>query len=105
MKIKKRQKLPKFLQPYLWSVRIDELDKERDKVYIINQILACGNMKALQWLFANYSAKELRGVFSRHPMRIYRDSSFYFAKNILLNIQKAISRNKYVQTPISSFKQ
>jgi len=104
MKVTKKQKLPKFLQPYLWSTRIDDLDKERDKVSIINQILAYGNMKALQWLFTNYSAKELRKVFSRHPMRIYRGSSFYFAKNILLNIQKVFPRNKYVQTPISSFK-
>lgn len=98
------EKLPKFLQPYLWSARIDDLNKIKDNVYIINQILAYGNMRALQWLFANYSVKDIRGVFSQHPIKIYRGSSFHFAKNILLNIKKFIPANKYVQTSITSFK-
>lgn len=96
----KNKKLPKFLQPYLWSVKVEELDPQKDKVYIINQILAFGDIEALGWLLKNYSIQEIRNVFYRHSMRIYRDSGFNFVKNVLLDIKRPISPKKYVATSI-----
>ncbi|TSC79731.1 MAG: Uncharacterized protein G01um101429_406 [Parcubacteria group bacterium Gr01-1014_29] len=93
-----KQKIPHFLQPFLWSVNIDGLDVNEDKVYIINQILAFGDMKALAWIFKTYSLHELRDVFSRHGMRIYREAGFYFVKDILLGIREVFDPTKYVST-------
>ena len=90
------QKLPNFLQPFLWSVKIDDLDLKKDKIYIINQILAFGDLETLRWLFKNYSLREIRNVFLSHSMRIYRRSGFNFVKNILLDIKKKVNPQKYV---------
>ena len=89
-------KLPKFLQPFLWSVKVGDLDLEEDKVYIINQILACGDMDALRWLFSNYSAAEIKNIFLTRSIRIYREPAFNFVKNILLGIKKSLNSKKYV---------
>lgn len=88
--------LPQFLQPYLWSVDITELDLKKDRVYVIGQILAFGNIKALIWLFKTYSLREIKQVFIKHSMKIYRSASFNFVKNILLDIVKTLPINKYV---------
>ncbi len=96
----KEKKIPKFLQPYLWSVKVEELGLRKDRVYIINQILAFGDVEALEWLFKNYSIKKIRNVFYGYPIRIYRDSGFNFVKNILLDIKKPINSKKYVAASI-----
>ncbi|PIP16312.1 MAG: hypothetical protein COX46_03035 [bacterium (Candidatus Ratteibacteria) CG23_combo_of_CG06-09_8_20_14_all_48_7] len=90
------KRLPGFLQPFLWSVKIDELDLKKDKIYIINQILAFGDIEALRWLFKNYSSGEIRNVFLNHSLKIYRDSGFHFVKNILLEIKRPLNSQRYV---------
>ncbi len=80
-------KAPKFLQSVLWSVRIEDLDLKEDKFYIIHQILSFGNLKELRWLFDNYSIKEIKEVFLKHPLKVYRPQSFNFVNKILLKIR------------------
>lgn len=92
--------LSKNLQSVLWSVKIDDLDIKKDKVYIIHQILAFGNLKQLQWLFNNYSKQEIRKIFLEQPMRIYRPSAFNFIKEIFLEIKKYLNEQKYVSAPL-----
>ncbi|MFH1259801.1 MAG: hypothetical protein ABII74_08350 [Elusimicrobiota bacterium] len=94
-----KNKLPQFLRPFLWSADIKDLDLKKDGVYIINQVLAYGNMKALKWLFSNYSTDEIKEVFLRRSMRIYRESAFNFIKNILLDIEREVDYKKYVAVP------
>lgn len=98
MKINKSPQLPKFLQPFLWSVKIEDLDSDKDKIYIINQILAFGNIKALKWLFETYPLIEIKQIFLKHSMKIYRKESFNFVRKILLNIDKPVNQKKYVAT-------
>jgi len=38
----KKRKIPKFLQGVLWSVEVDDLDLQKDRAYIVNQILVYG---------------------------------------------------------------
>jgi len=98
---RKNNKLPKKLQSILWSVKIEDLDLQEDKVYIIHQILSFGNFKQLKWLLNNYSLSEIRKVFLENPIRIYRLPSFNFIKDILLKIKdKKINEKKYVCTPL-----
>ena len=90
-------KVPKFLQSVLWSVRIEDLNLEKDKVYIIHQILSFGNLKELRWLFDNYSVKKIKEVFSGHPLKVYRPQSFNFVNKILLKIKnRNLNTKNYV---------
>jgi len=62
--------LPKFLQSYLPSYDISEMDLGRpeDKEEIITQILNYGSKKEILWLFSTYHLKEIKEVIS-HPKR------------------------------------
>lgn len=94
----RKRKIPKEFQPFLWSVKIDDLDLNKDKVYIIHQILSYGNIKALNWLFNTYPLNIIKEVFLKHSLRIYREPSFNFVKTILLNINKPLDSKKYVSS-------
>jgi len=91
------RKIPKTLQPFLWSVKTDKLDCQKDKIYIINQILAYGGLKEIKWLFKNYPLKVVKDVFLQHPIKTYRPQTFNFVKEILLNIKdNNLIKEKYV---------
>ena len=93
----KMKKVPKELQPFLWSVKTDQLDCQKDKIYIINQILAYGGLKEIRWLFKNYPLKVVRDVFLHHPIKTYRASTFNFVKEILLEVGNTLLvKEKYV---------
>lgn len=81
------KKIPQWLQPILWSVKIDHLDLEEDKAYIVNQILVYGGFKELRWLFRNYPKRTIREVFLHQPLKIYTPSTLNFAKEILLGLK------------------
>lgn len=90
-------KLPDNLQPILWSSSIDKLDPNKDRVYIIHQILAFGRMEDIHWLFKNYSLKEICTVFLKFPYKNYRSQRFNFVRNFLLPFEDTpILDNKYV---------
>ena len=103
-KIKEEQKLkktfppiPKSWQGILWSCNIKKLDWEKDKNYIIHQVLMYGDLNDIALLFKIYSKKEIRKVFERNPMKIYTPQCFNFIKNIILDLkEKSISPKKYV---------
>lgn len=82
----KSKKIPKSLQPVLWSTDVRKLDLKKDAYYIIHQILAYGNFDDLVWLFKNYSKKEIIEIFKK-SFKDYRRPRFYFAKNILLGLK------------------
>ena len=93
----KNKRLPRFLKAYFWSVKFDELDLDKDKDYIIHQILAYGDLKAIKWLFKVYNKKEIKNSFLKKPSKIYRPQTFNFVKNILLGLEKkSLVFNKYV---------
>lgn len=90
-------KLPDNLQPVLWSASINNLDSDKDKVYIIHQILAFGRMEDIHWLFKNYSLKEICTVFLKFPYKSYRSQRFNFVRNFLLPLEnRSILDNRYV---------
>lgn len=84
---KELKKVPKKLQPFLWSVDIKNLEIEKDRVYIINQILAFGGLEEIRWLFKVYSKRAIKETFTKKPLKVYIPSSFNFAKEILLGIK------------------
>lgn len=73
--------VPKFLQPFVASYNVNDLDIKRDKDLLITQVLNKGNDEAVKWLFATYSLPEIKR-FVRNPTRgmWYRRSLNYWAK-------------------------
>jgi hypothetical protein len=61
-------KIPKSFQWLFWSYKIESLDLERDKDYIISQVLNYGTEKELKWLFKVYPEKEIKKVI-KNPRR------------------------------------
>lgn len=87
------------LQGILWSKNIRKLDLERDKIYIIHQLLSYGNLKQIKWLLKIYNPQEVQKVFIEYPKKVYSPSVFYFVKNFILNLKdKKLSPEKYVKT-------
>ena len=91
--------VPKKLQGILWSVDVADLDLEKNRSYIVNQILSLGTLEELSWLFKTYTKEIARKTFVNEPAKIYSLSSFNFCKNILLGLEdRGLPMEKYVKT-------
>lgn len=92
-------KVTKRFQGVLWSRDVSSLDKEKDKNYIIHQVLAYGTWEHLKWLFKTYKEEDIHDVFQKYPSKDYTEKSYNFVTNILLGIKKGEVDNKlYVKT-------
>lgn len=90
---------PASFQGVLWSKSTDLLDLEKDKIYIIHQILSYGSFQEIRWLFKVYSSSEVVNVFLRFPKKIYQPAIFNFVKVFILGLkEKTLSEEKYVKT-------
>ncbi len=90
-------KIPKKLQPVLWSTNVNLLDSERDKYYIIHQVLIYGTFEDLKWLFEHYERQEIINVFLNKPYKNYPRNVFYFVKNYILDCENSrIDEDDYV---------
>ncbi len=83
-------KIPQKLQSVLWSTDVKLLDKERDKNYIIHQILSYGRLEDIRWLLSTYKKKAIIDVFAHVPYKDYEAARFYFVKNHLLNLKRQL---------------
>ena len=59
--------IPKFVQPFLWSYDIKELDLAADKKRIITNVLNLGTKEATDWLFKVYSKADIKACLI-HPL-------------------------------------
>ena len=93
------KRVPSRFQPFLWSKSIEKIERDKDKIYIIHQILSYGDLKELRLLFQIYDRKEIRNVFLRFPKKIYKPSVFFFVKNHILGLKnKRLRERNYVKT-------
>jgi hypothetical protein len=83
------------LQGVLWSAEVKNLDIQKNKNYIIHQILTYGNFDQIKWLRSVYSDKEIKDVFINDPRKQYTKSSFNFVKNYILGINISLSSDRY----------
>lgn len=79
--------IPPSLQPVLWSVNVNHLDLQRDKGYIIHQILNYGSFADLRWLLQTYPKDDVVDVFVNQPSKTYPKSVFHFVKNYILGLK------------------
>jgi len=87
---------PKNLQGILWSCSVDKLDLEKDKIYIINQVLSYGDLSHVKWLLSIYSRDIVEKVFLDFPIKQYREPRFNFVANYMLNVRTRLNPNRYV---------
>ena len=98
MKKKAKKSIPADFQPILWSANVKKLDLEKDKIYIIHQILSYGDLDQIKWLFKVYKKEEIRKVFLKSPKNLYIPAVFYFVKNFILDLRdKRLKEEKYVK--------
>lgn len=90
------EKIPSSFQNIFWSVKLKDLDPEKDKIYIVNQILAYGGLEELRWLFKTYPKEAVKKIFINQPIKTYRASAFNFVKEILLGIKRHLPEERYV---------
>ena len=91
--------IPTSLQPVLWSQNVSTLDIEKDKPYIIHQVLNFGDMEHIRWLKKVYPMSDLNDTFINKPMKIYYPSTLNFVKNYLLTLEKHhIDESKYLKS-------
>jgi hypothetical protein len=77
---------------------VGKMDRDRDKIYIVHQILSYGDLKELRQLFRIYDRKEVGEVFTKYPKRIYQPSVFYFVKNFILELKnRRLKEEDYVK--------
>ena len=74
---------PKSLQAVLKSAAVEDLDLEKNKAYIIHQILSSGTWEQLQWLLNIYGSHTVKEVFRTRPMKIYSPEAYNFSQLIL----------------------
>lgn len=91
-------RIPKNLQAVLWSETIKTLDIQKDKAYIINQILRYGSLDEIKWLFKTYSKREMKSVFTQHPLPIFTPQSFNFVSKFLLGFKQPPNEDKYLRS-------
>ena len=90
------RKIPKSLQGALWSVNVSKLDLEKDRAYIVNQVLSYGTLEEIRWLMRTYGKKTVREVFLTQPIKVYTPSAFRFSQ-LLLGVPE-IGADRYDQT-------
>jgi hypothetical protein len=94
-----RKRIPAHLQGILWSADVGKLDMERDKNYIVHQVLMYGEFPDIKWLLKVYSLRTVRSVFINSPKKVYTKPIFKLVKNFLLALRETdLDEKKYVRT-------
>lgn len=54
--------MPTELKKYFWDVDFEQLDKIKNKRYIISRLYCYGDFKTLKWVKENYTSKDIEDV-------------------------------------------
>ena len=96
--VEKIQKIPQSFQAILWSASVERLGLERDKNYIIHQILAYGTLEQIGWLFKIYGKETIKKTFLEKPQNVYGLATLNFTKEVVLGLKNVdIKKEEYVQ--------
>ncbi|MEK7200913.1 MAG: hypothetical protein AAB672_02180 [Patescibacteria group bacterium] len=75
--------LPEFLKSNFWFVKFDKLDRERDKDFIVFQILNHGGFEDWKWVFLNYSKDEIQQIVKKSVATAWFRQSLGLWQNVL----------------------
>lgn len=88
--------IPRSTQKLFWSCDPNSLDTQKNKEYIVHQVLQFGDLSDFFWLKKIYSEDDIRQIFIDKPRSTYNPQTFNFVKNFLLRISEPLSTKKYV---------
>ena len=54
--------MPIELKKYFWDTKFEQLDKEKNKRYIISRLYCYGDLKAKKWVKENYTKADIEDV-------------------------------------------
>jgi hypothetical protein len=92
------KEIPAHLQGILWSADVGKLDMERDRNYIVHQVLMYGDLPDIKWLLKIYSPGTVRSVFINSPKKVYTKPIFRLVKNFFLALKETdLDERKYVR--------
>ena len=60
----KKEKLPRFLVKYFWDVEFDQLDLQKNRIYILRRILEYGDKKSVNWMLKKFDRSEIKNVLA-----------------------------------------
>lgn len=89
--------IPQKLQGKLWSANVAHLDSEKNKNYIIHQLLQYGSLEDIRWLFKTYTRQGVKQEFVTKPKKVYLPQTLHFIKKFILNIPR-LDDAQYLKT-------
>ncbi|MEK7673750.1 MAG: hypothetical protein AAB371_00945 [Patescibacteria group bacterium] len=60
MLFKKKEKIPEFFKPILWSYNFDDINPRKDKKAIILNSINYGGLNHWRWIMKYYGKKEIK---------------------------------------------
>ena len=54
--------MPEKFRVYFWDTKFEELDKEKNKRYIISRLYCYGDWVAFKWIRENYTKNDIEDV-------------------------------------------
>ena len=58
------KKLPAFLKKYFWDAEFDQVDLNKNRIYVLKRLLEYGNLKAIRWLRKYFKTSEIKQTIS-----------------------------------------
>lgn len=89
---------PAVLQAVLKSTAIEDLDLQKNKAYIVHQILALGTWEQIAWMLKYYGVDTVRDTFQTQPMKLYSPEALHFSQLILDVSETQIRSDHYDKT-------
>ena len=54
--------MPEEFRKYFWDTKFEELEKDKNKRYIISRLYCYGDLKAIKWIKDNYKIEDIEDV-------------------------------------------
>ncbi len=54
--------MPEEFKKYFWDTKFEELDKEKNKRFIISRLYCYGDLKTIKWINDNYNSEDIEDV-------------------------------------------
>jgi len=91
-----KEKIPKFIHPYLWFNDLDKMDLRKNKERIIINVLNFGSRKATNWLFDIYTLEEIKKVVINYGAKgeLSNKSLNYWCLVLKIDLEK-LSHNRF----------
>jgi len=78
-------KVPSFITPLLWDVKISNINLETDKIFIIERVLEYGDLNAFNFILKTYDRPTIINTLKTSKKISTKSGNFYA---LVLNVKK-----------------